>query len=504
MRRRISLTMAAMVVGALVLVGLATLGLTQLDSIHQTQAQLVTETQNLASGVQDELGNGRRHDELDVLQKLVSVLKGPFEQQGEVLAASSTGTTLTFLNPLDPAQRAALPSGLTSSDLESSENFVQGLPVSGNIGRLVWAAILINTPIPVGPGKYINAVVVLTRRAPSGLGTAGTWFALASAATVVVALLAADRLGRRLARPLKRTEEVTSRIAAGDLAARVQISQREGHELVSLANSVNQMAASLARAQRTQRQFLMSVSHDLRTPLTSIRGFAEALADGTATNVEHASDIILSEARRLERLVADLLELAKLEAGTFNLNCMAVDLSEVVAEGAQAFEPAADGLGLRVELDTAPAGTAMCQADPDRLAQVVSNVVENALKYARSTVRVSTACPALDRQGATGQAVLYVEDDGPGIAPEDLDKVFQRLFQSASAASRKLGSGLGLAIVEELVSAMGGRAWAESPLGQHGGTRMVIALPAAGPLSVATPNGKANVAADRSAPATHS
>jgi two-component system sensor histidine kinase BaeS len=474
MRRRISLTMAAMVVGALVLVGVATLGLTQLNSVHQTQTQLVAETRGLANGVEAELSNGRHHDLVALLHSTVSVLKGPLKQEGEVLAVSRTGNT--FYNPLDPRQKVGLPNGVSASDiLSQAENFfVNDQPVSGHHGRLVWAAQLLQTPIPVGHGVDLDVVVVLTRKAPSGLGTAGTWFALASAATVVVALLAADRLGRRIARPLQQTELVTGRIAAGDLGARVQLSKREGHELVSLANSVNQMAASLARAQGVQRQFLMSVSHDLRTPLTSIRGFAEALSDGTTNDVHYAAGVILSEARRLERLVADLLELAKLEAGAFSLNCMAVDLSDVVVEVAQAFQPAATGLNLSLELSTAPAGSAMCDADPDRLAQVVSNVVENALKYARSQVRVTTTM-------ADGQPTLSVEDDGPGIATDDLDKVFERLYQSASAASRKLGSGLGLGIVEELVSAMRGQVRAESPVNAKGGTRMVVTLRRAAP-----------------------
>ena len=102
---------------------------------------------------------------------------------------------------------------------------------------------------------------------------------------MIVALVAANRLGHRIARPLQQTEAVTRRIATGDLEARVPVTAQEWPELVSLANSVNQMAASLARAQGTQRQFLMSVSHDLRTPLTSIRGFAEALSDGATTDV---------------------------------------------------------------------------------------------------------------------------------------------------------------------------------------------------------------------------
>ena len=151
------------------------------------------------------------------------------------------------------------------------------------------------------------------------------------------------------------------------------------------------MAASLARAQGTQRQFLMSVSHDLRTPLTSIRGFAEALSDGATTDVTYAAGVIGSSARRLERLVTDLLELAKLESGAFSLHCGPLDLSDVVSQAAQAFEPAASRpRPVHRAARRRATGEVLCVADPDRVGQVVANLVENALKYATSRVTVST------------------------------------------------------------------------------------------------------------------
>jgi two-component system sensor histidine kinase BaeS len=314
---------------------------------------------------------------------------------------------------------------------------------------------------------------VLTRESPAGVGEAAEWFGLASLLTVIVALVAANRLGHRIARPLQQTEAVTRLIATGDLEARVPVTAQEWPELVSLANSVNQMAASLARAQGTQRQFLMSVSHDLRTPLTSIRGFAEALSDGATTDITYAAGVIGSSARRLERLVTDLLELAKLESGAFSLHTVTLDLSDVVGEAAQAFEPAANGLGLSIELETAGNGEVLCVADPDRVGQVVANLVENALKFATSRVTVGT------RRSGDSWLEAFVEDDGPGIPGADLERVFERLYQSRLSAGRELGSGLGLAIVDELVRAMGGRVRAESPTGPNGGTRVVLVLPAA-------------------------
>lgn len=481
--------MFAMVVGALVLAGLITLGLTSLDSVHKTEAQLVTEARQLAEGVQEEVAAGNHHDSLAVLRSTLRVLKAPLNLQGE--AVYGVRPNLTFYNLLDPHGSVQLPSGLRPGDVETAD-LVDGLPVTGHRGGLAWAALLFSTQKPVAIGgpqcpgcQDVNLVVVLTRRAPTGLGGAGTWFGIAAAATVVVSLLVTTRLGRRIARPLQQAEEVTGRIAAGDLSARVPVPKKEGHELVSLANSVNQMAASLSAARGAQRQFLMSVSHDLRTPLTSIRGYAEALAEGATDDVGRAAGVILAEARRLERLVGDLLELAKLEAGSFSLSCTDLDLHEVVASTIEGFEPAAAALGLRIELPAPESGPVLCYADPDRLGQVVANVVENALKYAETKVRATAA------YAASGAPTLLVEDDGPGIPAADLARVFERLYQSPSAASRKLGSGLGLAIVKELVTAMGGQVSAESPLQPGaGGTRITVALrPATAPAARAGPAG---------------
>ncbi len=471
-----SLTMVAMVVGALVFAGLATLGLTDLNSVQQTQSELVSEAKQLAQGVEEAEPSGTHHDSLAVLRGTLSVLKAPLQLQGEaVVGVSPNGSFYNVMNadqPIGTDKAVTLPSSLSASEVETPQ-LIDGLPVSGHHGQLVWAAVLVPRPVPIADGGSINLVVVLTRDAPAGVGAAALWFGIASAVTIVIALIAALRLGRRIARPLQQTEGVTRRIARGDLEARVPVPEKEGPELVSLANSVNQMAASLAKAQGAQRQFLMSVSHDLRTPLTSVRGFAEAISDGAADDVEYAAGVIGSEARRLERLVTDLLELAKLESGAFSLHCGPVDLSRVATEATRAFTPAAAEQGMTISIETAPPGEVLCDADPDRLAQVVANVVENALKYTTSRVTVRTGL--FDR----GLPTLLVEDDGPGIPPEDLERVFERLYQSRLPADRKVSSGLGLAIVDELVGAMGGEVRAESPTGQAGGTRLVIVLRAA-------------------------
>jgi two-component system, OmpR family, sensor kinase len=222
-------------------------------------------------------------------------------------------------------------------------------------------------------------------------------------------------------------------------------------------------------ARGLERDFLLSVSHDLRTPLTSIGGYAEAIADGTVESREdqkRAAEVIEAEARRLERLVADLLDLARLDAHEFSLTPRPVDAAEVVGEAVDAFEPAAREID--VELGVNRPSSAPVDADPERLGQVVANLVENALKYARTRVTVGVS-------SANGTLELRVDDDGPGIDPDDLPRVFDRLYTSRSAPGRKVGTGLGLAIVRELSAAMGGTADVVS-LDSHG-TRFVVRIP---------------------------
>ena len=160
--------------------------------------------------------------------------------------------------------------------------------------------------------------------------------------------------------------------------------------------------------------------------------------------------------------MGDLLELAKLDARRFSLDVRATDIAEVVNDTAEGFRPAADAAGVRLTVESRPGATSAA-ADPDRLAQVMANLIENALKFAAGAIRVG---------GAGIEA--WVEDDGPGIAEADLPHVFEAFWQSSRAPARQVGTGLGLAIVAELVAAMGGTVRAE-PLAA-GGARMVVTL----------------------------
>jgi signal transduction histidine kinase len=272
--------------------------------------------------------------------------------------------------------------------------------------------------------------------------------------------------------------EATGRIASGELTSRVPVRPHDYPEFASLAGSINGMAQSLEDGRARERQLLLSVSHDLRTPLTSIRGFAEAIQDGAVEDSARAADVIIAESRRLERLVGDLLDLTKLEAHQMSIALRPTDVAEVVTTTAEGFRPAAvrSGLALAVEVPGhgdpgAPASPVPVVADPDRLAQLLANLLENAMTFARTRVTV-----ALADDLASGMCLITVQDDGPGIAPGDLRRVFERFYRADRGPNRRMGSGLGLAIVAELAVAMGATVRAESPADGNGGSRFVVTL----------------------------
>ncbi len=438
MTRRLTLTMVAVVTGALVVATLGTLFVTRVQSRVQARRDLGGQAQRLATRIETVQRVG-----------LATVRVALRLEDGAILCFGATCSA-----------PGAIPAGLTQADLRLPR-LQSGHLVTGAHGSLAFAAA-------ASPRGGDLMVVVLTRRLDSPHGLLGPWFFVMVAITLLVAAAVAANLGRRLTRPLREAEAATGRIASGDLAVRVPEHEADGDELVGLARSINAMAEGLERSRGLERQFLLSVSHDLRTPLTSIRGFAEALAEGKAPDPAHAASIISAEARRLERLVGDLLELAKLDARRFSLDVRGTDVAEVVADTAEGFRPAADAAG--VSLAVTPVGTpedTTAAADPDRLAQVVANLIENALKFATTAIAVGT--------GRAGDAVtVWVEDDGPGITAQDLPHVFEPFWSAHRSPARQVGSGLGLAIVSELVTAMGGTVRAEPVAG--GGTRMVVAL----------------------------
>ena len=285
---------------------------------------------------------------------------------------------------------------------------------------------------------------------------------IAAGAGIALAALAAFVLSRRIARPVRRVVDATRHLAEERDPEPVPI---EGaYEIARLAQAFNEMAEQLARARAAEKQFLLSVSHELKTPLTAIRGYAEGVEDG-AFDVDEAVATISAEAARLERLVRDLLELARMNRTDFSIHRENVDLAETAREAVRRYDGQARDFDVTLE-EFAPAA-APAVADPDRVLQVTSNLVENALRLTPpgGVVRV-TAEPG----------VIVVEDTGPGLRQEDLPHAFDRFYLHARYSSdRAVGTGLGLSIVKELAQGMGGSVDVESAPGR--GTRFIVNLP---------------------------
>jgi len=283
---------------------------------------------------------------------------------------------------------------------------------------------------------------------------------LAALAGVGLAAVLSLLVARSIVRPIRRIGDATRALAADESHEPLP---REGtEELASLADAFNKMTEQLAASREAERNFLLSVSHELKTPLTAIRGYAEGLADG-AFEPDEAAETIMVEARRLERLVRDLLDLARMNRSEFAVRNEPVDLAEIAREAAQRHEAPATqfGVGLVAEGDES-----WVEADHDRVLQVASNLVENAL-------RESPAGGTVIVRAEHGR--LLVIDAGPGIASEDLPRVFERFYlYDKIGKDRPVGSGLGLAIVKQLVVAMGGDVRVESSPGR--GATFVVSL----------------------------
>ncbi len=288
---------------------------------------------------------------------------------------------------------------------------------------------------------------------------------LAGLGGALVAAVLSFFLARRLIRPIAELSAATGRLAAGERDVVVPV--RGQDELAELGTAFNEMSGELGRAREAQRSFLESVSHELKTPLTSIRGYAEAVQE-RAVSPPEGTRVIAAEADRLERLVGDLLDLARFGREDFAVEHDRIDLADVVGRAVERHRPRAEELS--VELATAGAERgdgAWALGDADRLLQATSNLIENAL-------RITPAGGSVTARADPG--LIAVTDTGPGLAAEDLPHAFERFYlHDRYRSERSVGSGLGLAIVHELVSAMGGSVEASTP--PDGGAQFTLRLP---------------------------
>ncbi len=280
-------------------------------------------------------------------------------------------------------------------------------------------------------------------------------------------------LARRLARPLREMSIAAHELATGRRDIRVAATGPT--EVAEVGDALNRLATALVTSEQRQREFLLSVSHELRTPLTAIRGFAEALADGITPpdEVPGTGQVVLAEALRLDRLVRDLLDLARLGADDFHVDPATVDMTGIVGAAARVWERrcSAEGVPLRVEL---PDGPVVAVTDAARCRQILDGLAENALRVVPAGAPIVFA---LRKEGE--HAVIEVRDAGPGLTAEDCSVAFERsVLYERYRGIRPVSTGLGLALVAGLTARLGGQA--EAGTAPEGGAAFTIRLPTAG------------------------
>ncbi|MBE2199736.1 MAG: HAMP domain-containing protein [Anaerolinea sp.] len=320
----------------------------------------------------------------------------------------------------------------------------------------------------MGSGHLAGDLVINFRTAV----TEATLIALSAASLIALALSAV--MARRIVRPVRQIMEASRDIAQGNYGRAVPLPVRplaDLDEIGQLAHSFNQMAGQLAESDALRRQLIGDVSHELSTPLTVIRGSMEGLIDGVLPPDEVTFQQIQQEAARLQRLVADLQELSRVEAGAYDLQRQPLDMGALLQDVAQRLRRQFDDKGVNLRVQR-PSGLLMIEADSDRIAQVFINLIGNALQYTPSGSEVVVT--AVRQHNAV---LITVSDTGEGIPAEHLPHLFTRFYRvDKSRARASGGSGIGLTIARHLVEAHGGRIWAESE-GLGCGSQFSFVLP---------------------------
>ena len=300
-----------------------------------------------------------------------------------------------------------------------------------------------------GAGGSVSAVVELSRDlsvTASFLDTLRLVLAGSAGVALVTALAGSLLLARWIARPLWQMESATKAIASGDLDRRLPVTSED--EIGRLAGSINRMGRDLARLEASRREFIAKISHDLRTPLTAIKGSVINLQDTAPAEMQPTLAVMDQQTDRLIRLVNDLLVLSRLQRGGLRLQCAPIDLADVARSATSLVSARAERLGVTLRLELA-AQLPLIMGDADRLQQVVVNLLDNAIKFtpAGGTVQVR-----LLEDG--GQVILHVLDDGRGPTREEMVRAFEPYYRGPEG-----GAGLGLSIAREIVAAHGGRIW---------------------------------------------
>jgi two-component system sensor histidine kinase BaeS len=293
----------------------------------------------------------------------------------------------------------------------------------------------------------------------------------AGIAAIVAAGVVSWIVTQRIMRPIRTIAEASQQIAEGHYEQRITRTSRD--ELGGMVDSFNRMAASLAGTESMRQQLIADVSHELKTPLASIKGYMEGLQDGVIPATPETFQLVHREADRLQRLVHDLQELSRAEAGVVPLAVQPHVPAELVSTVIARLQPQFAEKNVTLTADV-PVDLPAVGADADRIEQVLTNLLGNALQYTPDGGAVTVTARS------SGDGVEFsVQDTGLGLRPDDLTRIFQRFYRVDKSRSRASGgSGIGLTIARHIIEAHSGRIWAESP-GPHQGSTFYFTLPTA-------------------------
>ena len=443
LRGRITLVTVSVAVLAVLITGLVSVQLVRQSTISQGRAQLASQAQLLSRlPAATNLASLRERVRLALGDTRVAVVAadGQVSGPGSGFVTAADVTTLRAGNPV--------------SQTEVRRN--RTMIIEARPTRTGTAIVLVRSL-----GNLETTTQETVRRV-----------LLALVIGVFVAIVAGTLLARWLTRPLVATAETAKRMAAGERGLRVEAHQPT--EIAAVADALATLDHALSTSEGRQREFLLSISHELRTPLTAVRGYGEAMVDGLI----HERDIagvgatLVTETQRLDHFVADLLELARLEADDFAIDRQPVEVDRLLDQAAHAWRGRAAMLDVVVQVLPGDRGLAV-SSDAQRVRQLIDGLVENAL---RVTPAASTVSIAARRFGSS--VVIEVRDGGPGLSPDDLAVAFERgALQARYRDIRPVGTGLGLSIAARLVSRLGGSIAAGNAAGR--GAVFAVSLPAA-------------------------
>jgi two-component system, OmpR family, sensor kinase len=386
----------------------------------------------------------------------VTVLGVPPDPSDSSFVIADSQLERTAALPSYPAASAAVKSGHSSPGIERIAGERMGeiaIPLSAG-GRTRWVAVL-STPL-----ADVEDTVGLIRRQ----------ILIAGSIALLAALAAGWFAARAHAKRLGRLEAAAEKVAEGDFSTPIPDEGQD--EVGQLASTFNEMQQRLARLDSARKEFIANASHELRTPIFSLGGFVELLDEDEPDPAVRAEfvDTMREQIARLTKLTADLLDLSKLDADVMEVSADEVDLESVARRVVDEFAPAAERHGSSVEVEES--GEMAAMADADRVAQIIRILIDNALTHTPEGTSIT-----IKAQRRDGAASLVVADDGPGIAPHDRNRVFDRFY----TGDRVSGSGLGLAIARELAMRMNGELGVES---RRGRTQFELKVPRAAGVPV--------------------